>query len=118
MVMDSNKQLMLRMLAAFVSGDASEGRAIVSPEYVDHQDEHVTGQDGFIALIAAVHRRYPDLAMRVDDLLGEDDRVVARVRWEGTSQPGGERTTAESIDIVRFEDGHAVEHWGISRGWA
>ncbi len=103
MVMDSNKQLMLRMLAAFATGDASEGRAIVSPAYIDHQDEQVIGAEGFVTLIALVHRRSPDLVVRVDDLLSEDDRVVARVRWEGTSQPDGERTTAESIDIVRFE---------------
>jgi predicted SnoaL-like aldol condensation-catalyzing enzyme len=116
-VIEDNKQLMLRMLAAFASGDASEGRAIVAPEYIDHQDEHVIGQDGFVELIAAVHLRYPDLTVSVDDLLAEDDRVVARVRWEGTRESGHERTTAESVDIVRFADGRAVEHWGISRGW-
>ena len=116
-MVEDNKQLMLRMLAAFASGDASEGRAIVSPGYVDHQDEHVMGQGGFIALIEAVHRRYPDLVAHVEDLLAEDDRVVARVRWEGIRQPDGARTTAESMDMVRFVGGRAVEHWGVSRGW-
>lgn len=43
-----NKQLMLRMLAAFASGDESEGRAIVSPEYIGHQDERGIGEDGLL----------------------------------------------------------------------
>jgi hypothetical protein len=38
--------------------------------------------------------------------------VVARLRWWGTT-PSGEQIDRETIDIVRFANGRAFEHWGI-----
>ena len=108
---------MQRMLAAFASGDIAEARALVGDHYIDHQDDRVVGREGFAELVATVHRLYPDLVVEAADMIAEGDRVVARARWRATRLLDRASVNAESIDIVRFADGEAVEHWGISRGW-
>lgn len=54
-------------------------------------------------------------------MIAEDDKVVLRMIVTGTHNgegeflgftPSGTRLEVETIDIIRFEDGMMVEHWG------
>lgn len=62
----------------------------------------------------------PDVHFAVDDLIAEGDRVVFRVTVTGTHRgemfgvaPTGRSVAYTAIDILRFEDGLIVEHWGF-----
>jgi hypothetical protein len=64
---------------------------------------------------------FPDLRMAVDDLITEGDKVVARTTMSGTHKgefmgmdPSGKQFRASAIDAIRFADGKAVEHWGVT----
>jgi steroid delta-isomerase-like uncharacterized protein len=65
----------------------------------------------------------PDYHTAIEDLIAEDDKVVARVRITGTHTgdfygipPTGKRIDLSGIYIVRIADGRIVEHWGEENG--
>jgi predicted ester cyclase len=62
----------------------------------------------------------PDLQLNVEDLIGEDDKVVARIVVTGTHrgvymgvQPTGKIISYDEIFIFRFANGRVVETWGV-----
>lgn len=71
-------------------------------------------------MFARLHHAFPDLHVTIEDLIEEDDKVVARNTVTGTHQgeymglPGtGKSITYNEIFIVRFEDGRIAETWGV-----
>jgi predicted ester cyclase len=69
-------------------------------------------------MIDRLLRAFPDHHETIDDIVAEDDKVVARVRWTGTHQgeylgaaPTGKQVTYTAITIYRIEGGKVVESW-------
>ena len=65
----------------------------------------------------------PDYHTKIEDLIAEGDKVVARVSMTGTHigdfygiPPTGRRVNLTGIFIVRIADGKIVEHWGEEDG--
>ena len=63
---------------------------------------------------------FPDLQLDVQDLIGEDDKVVARIVVTGTHRgeymglaPTGKHIAYDEIFIFRFADGRVTETWGV-----
>lgn len=89
--------------------------------YIEHQTPPGASQDkaGLKKLVAMFRSGFPDLHITVEDIVSAGDKVVARSTMTGTHtgefmgiSPTGKRVSMTSIDIVRFADGKAVEHWG------
>lgn len=111
---EKNKALMEEMVRIFETGDLSNVAVVIDTTYIDHQGLDGTalkGPDGFCRVVMAARTAFPDLRVSIEDLISEDDRVVARLRWHGT-RPTGQRVDRETIDIVRVAKGRAVEHLG------
>ena len=114
--MQNLKGLMQSMVCAFATGDVSNVDALVAATYLDHQGlggGAIRGPAGFRQVVAAARRAVPNLDVTIEDLIAEGDRVAARLRWHGTQAADGATVNRETIDIVRFAQGQAVEHWGI-----
>ena len=69
--------------------------------------------------IASFHRGLPDVRLTLEDMIAEGDRVVFRIRIDGTHQATlmgipatGKQVSISAIDIARLADGRIVEHWG------
>jgi predicted SnoaL-like aldol condensation-catalyzing enzyme len=108
-----------RIVGVFLSGDVSEVDALIDPTYHDHQGlagVALHGQAGFRQVVASARAALPNLHVTIDDLIAEGDKVVMRLRWRSriTTSTTIER---ETIEILRFADGRAVEHWG-AEAWA
>ena len=65
-------------------------------------------------------RAFPDLQLDVKDLIGENDKVVARIVVTGTHrgdymgvEPTGKSIAYDEIFIFRFANGRVVETWGV-----
>lgn len=102
------------MATMFSSGDVSKVQAVVHPDYFDHQGlggEAVYGPSGFAKVVTAARSGYARLEVSVQDLLVADDRAAARLQWHGT-RLDGDIVRRETIEIIRIEQGKAVEHWG------
>ena len=67
------------------------------------------GHDGIGRLMAQMLIAFPDLRVRIDDLVAEGDLVVLHVHTtRGDDTPG-----RAIVDIFRIDDGKVVEHWDV-----
>jgi steroid delta-isomerase-like uncharacterized protein len=79
-----------------------------------------TGAEVLKQVWAVLLRAFPDLHLNVEDLIGEHDKVVARIVVTGTHlgdymgvAPTGKSIAYDEIFIFRFADGRVVETWGV-----
>src|SRR5690606_38947128 len=96
-------------------GETGGSSAFVHPDYVDHQglgDERpLLGVDGFRHVVQTARAGYSESSVTIAGLIEESDRAAARLIWTGT-RPAGDSVEREGLDIVRIEEGRAIEHWG------
>lgn len=79
-----------------------------------------SGREGAKAIGVATLQAWPDFHTEIDELIAEDDRVVALVTMTGTAVkdgfgvPGtGKGFTMVGVYVVRIVDDMIVEHWGV-----
>ncbi len=111
-----NGEQMRLMVKFFNTGDLSELTSVVATDYVDHQgvgQGPLLGVDGFAGVVRLSRERHPELSVDVDELHDIGDVVVAKLNWSEPS-PGtaANVTYRRTIEVVRFTEGLAVEHWG------
>jgi steroid delta-isomerase-like uncharacterized protein len=75
----------------------------------------VTGIEQFRQYVNRIRAAFPDFHNHIDDLIGEDDKVVARLTYAGTHRgelfgfPGTEkRISYQGIGIFQFREGKIV----------
>ena len=76
--------------------------------------------EGFKTFVAMFRTAFPDLHYTLEESIAEGDRVVQRTTAHGTMKgdfqgmpASGKSATWSEIHITRFENGKAVEHWGV-----
>ena len=109
-----NKAATKKIVDMFVTGDLAEVHSIIASDYLDHQGlggVEIGGPHGFRQVVGAARTGLPNLQVIIEDLIAEGDKVVVRLRWHSTA-PGGKVIDRETIDILRFVNAQAVEHWG------
>ena len=102
---------------AFQSGDISKIDSVVASDFVDHTERGDMGRDSLKAMITAIHATHKDMKAEIIKDLADDEYVFSWMRFTGTSDgsmgmPAGPYDM-RSIEVVRFKDGKAVEHWGF-----
>jgi predicted SnoaL-like aldol condensation-catalyzing enzyme len=102
---------------AFETGDVSGIDSVVAENFVDHTSDRgdVRGRDSLKAMITMVNQNYPDMKMEVMKEFADDNYVFTQMHFTGTSDgamgmPPGP-FDMRAIQVVRFENGKAVEHW-------
>ena len=115
----SNSQLMRRMVDMFNTGDLPTVESPVSPDYIDHQGiggSKMYGPKGFADVVTQFRQARPRLRVTVETLTANGDHVEAKLFWcePGPIDTSDSRCAYEkrTIEIVRFANGQAVEHWG------
>ena len=100
---------------------------ICRADFVDHEEFPglPPGREGVRLFMQGFHASFPDAEWIAEDMLAEGDVVACRVRMTGTHQgpfmdipATGRPIDVTTIDIIRFEDGQAVEHWGVTDAMA
>ncbi len=117
-ILNQNKMATKKIVDIFSTGNLSEVKAVISADYIDHQGLigiDISGQQGFTQVVKAA-RTFLNLRVFIQDLIAEDDKVVARLHWHSTDSTG-KKINRETIDILRFVNGQAVEHWG-AEAWS
>ena len=98
----------------FATGDPSGASELVAVQYLDHQGlghGPLRGINGFSEVVRTNHAAYEHQEILIEDLFGNLERAVARIRWRGRRHDG-EEIDRQTIDIIRVANGRAVEHWG------
>ena len=108
--------------AAFTRGDLDAIDQLLAADAVDHEEFPGATGDARADLktfVQQMHVAFADFRVDVEDVISEGDRVAARITMRGTHrapflgiEPAGGTLAWPIIDIMRFEDGRMVEHWG------
>jgi steroid delta-isomerase-like uncharacterized protein len=95
---------------------------LASPDYRRHlgPSQPAIGLAAQKERLRGLLRAMPDTQFEIEDLIAENDRVVFRVTVRASHQgemfgvaPTGNAVAFSAIDILRFEAGRIVEHWGF-----
>jgi len=89
--------------------------AIAMPDYVHHWGERHETVEDFRVREQDNWRRFPDCTYKIDDLIGEGDRVALRWTMSGTdTDQDNKPMLCQGISIVRFEGDKIAESWEFS----
>ena len=108
--MDSASELNKRKVRLFVEAVWNEGRLelideLVATDFIGRfppVDGAVRGPDGVRRLVSRGRRTYPDLYVKIEDQIAEDDRVA--MRWRATASE-----CYAGISIIRLLAGKQVD---------
>ncbi len=108
-----NKAVVRRLLQeVWNRGNLEVADDIVAPDYVNHMPQPaglLPGVRGFKQLVSSVRATLTDFQMTLEDLIAEEDKVVARwtTRTDKHEWPAGNRVT--EIGIFRIAGGKIAE---------
>ena len=125
MSIEENKNIVRRYQEAYNSNDLDALDEVVAVDVL--MPKIMPGMPSGLEGAKAVHRRsllgMTDFHTRINDLIAEGDKVVARVTMTGTHTGDfwgfpatGNKVTFTGIYIARIENGKIVEHWGEEDG--
>ncbi|MGH2705268.1 MAG: ester cyclase [Actinomycetota bacterium] len=111
-----------RIFAAFGTGDTSGLDEVVAEDFVDHTlpPGLPAGREGLEQRVKLWATAFSGVEGEILAEIEDGDVVVVRSILRGahtgefSGVPGsGRRFEVDGIDILRFENGRAVEHWGL-----
>lgn len=112
-----------RLYELLNAGDIDGFGDQLSDDFIEHEETPglAPTKDGVKDFFRMYRAAFPDLQMRVQDIVASGDKAVARVRATGTNQgefmgmpASGKTIDFQLIDIMQFgADGLIREHWGV-----
>ena len=117
-----NEKLYRRLIdEVFNQGRMDVADELVAPDCVEHQASGMgDGPEGVKRIATTLRNAYADFTLTIEDLAVDGNRICARQRGGGKNvgsffghPPTGNTGYIEVFDVVRFEDGKVVEHWGV-----
>jgi len=121
MTVEKNKQLIQRRAELMNRHDLDAASTVFHPNYQGHNAPppgFPSGIEGDKLFFAMLLNAFPDLEVRIEELIAESDRVVERLMLGGTHEgmfmgvaPTGKRVTWSFINIYRIADGKVAEVW-------
>ena len=117
-----------RFAATLTAHDIDAFSDLFADDYANHQvsaaaplpSSNVTPKQGSVGFFKARLAGLPDLAVSIETLVADDERVAASFVYSGTHrglylgvEPTGKRLRFTSCDIFRVQNGRFVEHWGM-----
>ena len=119
MSVQQNQAAFQRVIAeAFNKGNYDVLWDHFNPGFVEHQFGLHPTIEGLQADIQFLRTAFPDLTLTIEDLAADGDKLWARMTARGTNSggfmgpPNGKPFKIAVFDLVRFQDGLIVEHWG------
>jgi steroid delta-isomerase-like uncharacterized protein len=121
MSVEENKAIVRRVEEAWNAGDLDALDALFAPDFVSHAAAPGVPPNLESAKMAHTMsmQAFPDRHTSVEDLIGEGDQVVVRVRMTGTNTGGlpwfgipanGNKVDVQWISTYRLANGKIVEH--------
>lgn len=117
---EENKATIRQLLAEMDKGNPSFADEVISAECIWHMPggAELIGAKAFKESDAQFRAGFPDLHHGVEDLIAEDDKVVARLRNTSThtgvfsgANPTEKKIVVTVNAIYRFDKGKIVEGW-------
>ena len=123
MSVDANKAVVQRLYDdLFNRGRLAVADELVAADYRSHAAPPGTpaGPDGLRQAATLLRAAFPDGRHVIEDLVGEDDRVAARLVFRGTHHgpywgipPTGRRGAQAQLHLLRLVAVQVAEHWAL-----
>ena len=119
---EANETVLRRFIGEVINnGDFSVSDELVQPTYVYRSpDQELDGPEALKGLLAAYRIAFPDLNVRIDDLVNGGDKVVISVTLTGTHEgdlmgisPTGKPVKINGMILSHFQGGKIVKEWEI-----
>jgi steroid delta-isomerase-like uncharacterized protein len=120
---DSMKAAYTAFSAAWDAGKVDEFDKYLSPNFNEHMlmQGQEPGLAGLKKFASEIHTAFPDSKATIEDMRVDGDVLVARARVTGTNSgpmmgmPATNKKISGvmDIDMMRWENGKFVEHWGL-----
>lgn len=106
-----NKEIVKKLYEVVFNGhDLSRAGEFIKEDYIQHNPGTKTGLQAFIdAFRDGQFKKNPEFKFEIKHLIAEGNYVVVH----GHAIPKPEDIGVAVMDMYRFEDGRAVEHWDI-----
>jgi steroid delta-isomerase-like uncharacterized protein len=115
-----NKSLMQRYLDRSIASDPAGFLELMAQDFVAHIPAGSVNRDGFIQHNQVFNEAFSEKQIIVEDLVAEEDKVVARVIWRGIQtgefmglQASHKPVVVSAVLTERIRDGLFVEHWSL-----
>ena len=84
----------------------------LADDFMDHDGPNgqPTDRHGDREMMIRMHAQIPDLQVTIEDIIAENDKVVCRNVWRGTTT-AGRKIEFKGIVIWRLAGGKLVERW-------
>lgn len=120
--MPDNKGVIRSFIAKLNARDFPGAAAFMTLDCVHHTQGlgggDVVGRDAWLALVRGLWVSFPDRSIEVHQIIGEGERVAARLTWTGIHKgefsgipPTGRPVEVNGISVFAMRDGTIVEHW-------
>jgi steroid delta-isomerase-like uncharacterized protein len=117
--MSNNHHALVQSFVDMINNhDVSTMEEHTATAHIDHNPGVADGIEANRAFWTQVFTAFPDLKAVLHDVIGEGDRVAARLEYSATHQgtflgipATGRSVNFQSIDIWRVADGLLAEHW-------
>jgi predicted ester cyclase len=117
---DKNLSASRDIFKGIETGDTTKLTSIAS-DAVDHAGPNgdVTNGDSIKAILAQMHNHVKDLKIEILNDASSGDYVYTWNKWSGTALDSlmgfaaDQPFNTSGVDIIKFRDGKAVEHWGF-----
>jgi predicted ester cyclase len=119
-VAEKNRMACRDIYEGIKTGDASKF-GVIADDAVDHEGQNgkpVTGGDNIKKMLADMHNHFKDINFDIITDAANSDYVFTLVHFTATTSdttqgaPAGTKIDMHGIDVSKFKDGKAVEHWG------
>jgi steroid delta-isomerase-like uncharacterized protein len=120
----TSKELYRRWIdEAWTKGNVDVLDDMHTPDFFDHSELPGVSPDtaGMKQFIAGLHAAFPDLAITIEDMVAEGDRLVGRWVMTGTNTGSfngmpvtGRPVTLSGFDLLRVEGDRFAEVWGVA----
>jgi steroid delta-isomerase-like uncharacterized protein len=117
---EQNKATVRRIFEEIVNqGNLAVADELLTSDYVNYSfPAPAAGPEGLKQVIGMFRTAFPDIVVKLEDVIADGDRVSTRGRFEGTHRGDfmgipatGKKVSVSYIDIWRMENGKGRENW-------
>ena len=119
---EANEIVLRRLINEVINdGDFTVLEDLIQPNYVYRSpDTELHGAEALKGLLTAYRIAFPDLNVKIDDVVNGGDKVAITVTLTGTHEgdlmgipPTGKRVKVKGMILSHFHDGKIVEEWEV-----
>ncbi|MBK8610081.1 MAG: ester cyclase [Chitinophagaceae bacterium] len=106
-----NMEINDAIVKGYGSGNFDKMGDYIAADGIDHGGEHgdLVGLDSIVANMKRYQAMMPDMKSTTTKVFADDEYVFTWSTSEGTM--GGQKIKMTGVDVTKFKDGKAVEHW-------